>query len=337
MNSNQYKVLVLTDHTKHSGENSLYDLMRKMIVHDKTASIDIASRANVVNDNFFNNQQGNTLMVHQVKNNFGFNPDKNPLSTDLISSNLADYDLVWLRMPPPLSKDFLDFISKVFTNATIINNPDAIYKTGSKEFLTNFAEVCPPLQVCKSLDDIIAFKKSFPIVLKPFRDYGGRGLVRIDGDQVWEGNDKRSFTDFSEDYKANPVPYLGVSFLKNVGLGDKRIVVVNGQVMGASLRLPPKDSWICNVAMGGTSNVAEVDDAEKEIVALIDPVLANMGIVMYGIDTLVDDDGKRVLSEINTTSIGGLPQIAATRNERLVEQAIDLIWSFYEDNKIKNT
>jgi len=57
---------------------------------------------------------------------------------------------------------------------------------------------------------------------------------------------------------------------------------------------------------------------------------------MYGVDTLVGDDGKRVLSEINTTSIGGLPQIAAMNNLPLVERAIDLIWEFYNDKKKQN-
>ncbi len=335
MDKNKYKVLVLTDHAKHSKENSLYELMRKMIVHDKTASIDIASRANVVNDDFFRNFDNTKLMVYQVGNDFGFNPIENLLSDNLVMSNLEDYDLVWLRLPPPLSKEFLDFINSTFTDTLIINDPEAIYKTGSKEFLVNFKKACPPIKVCKTLEDIISFKKSFPIVLKPFREYGGRGIVKIDGEQVWEGNRALSFTEFSQDYKKSPVDYLGVKFLKNVKQGDKRIVVVNGKILGASLRLPPMNSWMCNVAMGGTSTIADVDNEEKEIVALINPTLSQMGIVMYGIDTLVGDNGKRVLSEINTTSIGGLPQIAATKKEPLVEQAIDLIWAYFENSKVK--
>ena len=114
-----------------------------------------------------------------------------------------------------------------------------------------------------------------------------------------------------------------MKYLKNVKQGDKRIVVVNGEILGASLRLPAENSWLCNVAMGGSSNVAQVEKEEEEIIQLINPTLSDKGIVMYGVDTLVSDDGKRVLSEINTTSIGGLPQIAAMNNLPLVEQAID--------------
>jgi len=86
--------------------------------------------------------------------------------------------------------------------------------------------------------------------------------------------------------------------------------------------------------LGGTSNAAEIEPEEEEIVKLVDPVLSKLGIVMYGVDTLVGDDGKRVLSEINTTSIGGLPQIAAMRNEPLLEKAIELILK-YCNKKIK--
>jgi glutathione synthase len=119
-----------------------------------------------------------------------------------------------------------------------------------------------------------------------------------------------------------------VKFLKNVSQGDKRIVVVNGRIMGASLRLPPTDSWLCNVAKGGSSNFAKADSDEIDMIDKINPKLAEMGIIMYGVDTLVDDDGNRVLSELNTTSIGGLPQIAKLMGKPLVKEAADLIWNY---------
>ena len=73
------------------------------------------------------------------------------------------------------------------------------------------------------------------------------------------------------------------------------------------------------------------------IIEKIDPILAKMDIVMYGVDTLVGDDGRRVLSEINTTSIGGLPQIAQMEGKPLVKQATDLIWAYIiNETKTKN-
>lgn len=337
----KFKVLVLTDHTNHSAENSLYALLQSMRKHPRCAQIDVATRANISNDGFFKNFVSKDLVVSEVDESFEFSADGKAFQNNLRSVNVKDYDAVWLRMPPPLSKSFLIFLKHKFPNLVFINDPDGIYQTGSKAFLENFPTCCAPMKICKSVEDIIDFKNKFPIVLKPFRDYGGKGIVRIDGNQVWDGKTELTFDKFvkrlstaqkEENFK---IEYLGVKFLKNVSQGDKRIVVVDGKIMGASLRLPPKDSWICNVAMGGTSNPSEVDEAEIEIIKTINPLLSELGIVMYGVDTLVGDDGKRILSEINTTSIGGLPQIAKLSGQPLVEEAIDLIWK-YIVIKIKN-
>jgi glutathione synthetase len=329
----KYSVLILTDHSNHSKENSLYPLAKAMLQHELTHSIDIVSRANVENNSFFNCDQNAEIFAMTISEKFAFTENGLALSKKLKSVNPITYDLIWLRMPPPLSKRFLGFIQGYFKQQVIINNPSGIYETGSKEFLINFPDLCPPLKICNTIEDIISFKKRFPIVLKPFREYGGRGIVKIVGDDVWLGKEKMSFKHFIENLEDKNLEYLGVKYLKNVSEGDKRIVVVNGQIMGASLRLPPKDSWVCNVAMGGSSNVTKVDEDEKVIIEKINPILSKMGIVMYGVDTLMGDDGKRVLSEINTTSIGGLPQISQLKKLPLVEQAIDLIWEYFLKNK----
>ncbi len=333
MSTQKYKVLILTDHSNHSSENSLYDLTNKMLLHPKTASIDIASRGNKLNARFFNADSADKLQVTPISDSLFFSKASHPLSQNLRSIRVNQYDLIWLRMPPPLDKSFLNFVEAIFPRAIIINKPSAIYETGSKEYLTNFSHLCPPMKVCETLDDIIAFKNQFPIVLKPAREYGGKGIVRINGNLVSRGNKDETFESFSNHFKSHPTKYIAVKYLKNVSAGDKRIIVVNGEIMGASLRLPPEDSWICNVAMGGTAQISEVDEYEEEIIRQINPNLTKNGILMYGLDTLVGDDGHRVLSEINTTSIGGLPQMAAYLNKPLVEKAIDLIWDYFEKNK----
>jgi len=325
------KVLILTDHKKHSSENSLYALSLAMLAHPDTALVDIATRVNEKNYDFFSGKPKAELYATSIGKDFAYFNSDHPLDMSYEKVDIARYDLVWLRLPPPLTENFLRYISEVFAEKVVINNPQFIEETGSKEFLINFPSVCPPMKICRSLEDINEFKNAFSIVLKPFNEYGGKGIVKIDGDGVSAGNELMSYEAFAAAYAKDPIDYLAVKFLKNVKQGDKRIVVVNGQIMGASLRLPAENSWLCNVSMGGTSNYAEVEPEEKEIVKLINPILTEMGIVMYGVDTLVNDEGKRVLSEINTTSIGGLPQIAAIKKQPLVEKAIDLIWSYYKE------
>lgn len=329
------KVLVLTDHTNHSSENSMYSLLLSMRKHPRCEQIDVATRANTLNDSFFKKYTSTELLVSKVEEDFAFSPEGKSYQNDLQRKNVAGYDAVWLRMPPPLSKPFLIFLKHKFPNQIFINDPDGIYETGSKEFLFNFPEVCAPMKICKSEEDILEFSQQFPIVLKPFRDYGGRGIVRIDGEKVWEGKNEILLDDFFQKLKNTKIEYLGVKFLKNVSQGDKRIVVVNGKTIGASLRLPPKDSWICNVSMGGSSTFAEAEADEIKIVNRINPTLEKLGIVMYGVDTLVGDDGKRILSEINTTSIGGIPQMEKQQGKPLIKATTDQIWNFIRFKIIK--
>lgn len=321
----KYNLLVLTDHSNHSAENSLYTLVQAMQQHPLCAKVDVATRGIAANDSFFKGQQSEEIGVLEVGEKFAFDENRNWLTK---RETLGSYDLIWLRMPPPLSVEFANFLEQNLPNQFIFNHPKGILETGSKEFLLNFPDFSPPMKICRSVEDIVAFKNQFPIVLKPFRAYGGKGIVRIDKERIWNGKEELDFESFIQQIEGTDIAYLGVKFLKNVGQGDKRIVVVNGKIMGASLRLPAKDSWLCNVAMGGSSNHATVEKEECEIVEQINPSLSKAGIVMYGVDTLVGDDGKRVLSEINTTSIGGLPQIAKMEGKPLVEEAIDLIFQY---------
>ena len=114
-------------------------------------------------------------------------------------------------------------------------------------------------------------------------------------------------------------------YLKNVTKGDKRIVVVAGECLGAVLRVPREGSWIANLAQGATSSMSEPDENELAIIKAIDPVLQNAGISVYGIDTLEGDDGRRVLSEINTTNVGGFVQIEQTTGRPILDQMAKLI------------
>ena len=333
----KFKVLILTDHTGHSKENSLYALAQAMRSHPRCGKIDIATRGNEINNFFFKHYLAKRLFVSAVDENFSYSTIGKSYEKQIRRASVHEYDVVWLRMPPPLPKAFLIFLKHQYPNVLFINDPDGIYETGSKEFLMKFPELCAPMKVCRSVGDILEFQHQFPIVLKPFREYGGKGIVRIENGKVWEGKNELSLAHFLDKIKNQPIEYLGVKFLKNVSKGDKRIIVVNGKIVGASLRLPPEDSWLCNVALGGVSNSAVADEDEMEIVERINPILSKLGIVMYGVDTLVGDDGKRVLSEINTTSIGGVPQMAKQQGKPLVKTTTDLIWDFViQKNNEKN-
>lgn len=319
------KVLILTDHTGHTIENSLYELSRELFAHEAVEKVDVASRKTRSNSPFFSAKDVKQIYTTSVDNSFCYSETNNPLENNITQHSISEYDFVWLRLPPPLTKEFLEYLERSFVGRVIINNPKATYETGSKAFLMNFKEVCPPMQICENINDILDFNLKFPIVLKPFRQYGGRGIWKIDGDHVSNGKEQYSLQEFMDNYKDAPERYLAVKYLENVKEGDKRIIVIDGEIMGATLRVPAENSWICNVSMGGTSHLTEVTPEEIGIVNAINPLLSAKGIVMYGVDTLMADNNKRLLSEINTTSIGGLPQAGQLSQKPLVKKGIELI------------
>ena len=327
----KYTLLVLTDHSSQSKENSIFALLGAMRTHPYCQRIDIASRGLDQNKPFFSGEKAESLLACPITKDFAFHPEGVHFKTNLRTVNLQDYDAIFLRLPPPLDNGFLGFLTLHFPDKKIINRPSGLMKTASKAFLLNFPEICPEMKLCEKTEDIRAFSAQFPIVLKPLRNYGGKGIVKIEEGNVEVDGQSQTLADFLAAYAEAPEPYLGMKFLKNVGDGDKRIVVVNGQVLGGVLRLPPPGAWLCNAAQGGQAIRTELRPEEHYIAEVISPVLSKMGIAMFGFDTLVNDQGKRILSEINTLSIGGLPQMGALNGQPVVSQTASLLWQYIND------
>ncbi len=322
------RMLVLTDHHSHSAENSIYALLRALRLHPACAGIDVASRANPFNRPFFERWRSRRLFASPVDASFGYYPDGRRFQRLLRAVSIDDYDLVLLRLPPPLPEGFLHFLTDHFPESQIINRPSGIRETSSKKFLLQFPDLCPDMQLCRTVDEVLAFAGRFPAVFKPLQNYGGRGIVRIEKDQVWEGNTVKPLSAFLNTLSEGPCELLGMRFLRNLSQGDKRVVVCNRTLLGASLRMPAHGSWVCNAAQGGTPYRADITAEERQIARRLTPALFERGIVLFGFDTLVDDNGRRVLSEINTASIGGLVQMARLNGEPMVARIAGLIWDY---------
>ncbi len=331
----KYKILVLTDHSGHSDQNSIYAILQQMVDHDQCSHIDIASRGLEENSLFFDAMQRDELLGCKVTTSFSFTEDGSHYKTGLMKLEPRDYNIVFLRLPRPISDDFLLWLNEVFEHAIFINNPKGIIKTSNKKYLVNFPEVCPDVKLCYTVADIKAEANQYPIVIKPLKEYGGKGLIRIDGAITDDGNEEYD-TDHYLQAMADDMASEGcisMRYLKNVSQGDKRILVVDGEIMAASLRLPAEGSWLCNVAQGGRSVSTTVTEEEKKIIAYINPYLLKQGIMIYGADTLVDDNGKRVLSEVNTLSIGGFPQAEAQTGKPIIKQTIDKIFKYADEHE----
>lgn len=335
----KWRFLILTDHSGHSSENSLYALTRTLSADERTASVWVVSRGDERNEAFFS---GREASVYGIVANEDFDFSSAAWSEGTRIDDWRAFDVVWLRLPPPADPAFFAFLKKPAPAASppdnrrlprIINDPCGILETGSKEFLLHFPEFTPAVRRVQRVAEVQSFAAEYPIVLKPLRDYGGRGLVKIIGREVeWEGK-TLSLAEFLESARANIEAghYLAMEYLSRVTEGDKRILVVNGKILGASLRLPAPGEWLCNVARGGTSVPAEVSEEERSMVAAVSPVLKARGVVIYGADTLVNDAGKRVLSELNTNSIGGFPQAQAQSGRPVLQQTINGLYDYLHE------
>ncbi|MDG1718047.1 MAG: glutathione synthetase [Saprospiraceae bacterium] len=323
-----YRILVLTDHSGHSDQNSIYAILNQMKDHPRCQSIDVVSRGLEENRSFFDDMQIDSLLGVSVTNEFRYSKTGNSFKTSLSKLLVKDYDIVLLRLPRPISDEFLNWISEVLSHTYIINNPKGIIKTSNKKYLVNFPEICPDVRLCHSIKEIKEELAKYPIVLKPLKEYGGRGLLMIEDDTINDGNNEYDTHDYLAAIEGKIIKdgYLSMRYLRNVRQGDKRIIVVGGVIMAASLRLPKEGNWLCNVSQGGKSVASKVTAREQEIIDQLNPILESEGIFIYGVDTLVDDNGERVLSEINTLSIGGFPQAEVQSGKPIIKKLIDKIF-----------
>ena len=315
------KLLILTDHSRHSSENSLYALVRALAVQLEMTQIRVASRGTAANRNFFScrsDAQGQPVQTHLrallADQEFAREAAAQAFDGDpaaLVDTPLAWPDVVFLRIPHPVPEQWFGFITRSFGDKPIFNRPAGVALTTSKAWLLNVTELCAPLRLCQQPQELLEWVQpdagAAPrdVVLKPLNGYGGQGIIRIINGLVELPAGAISIAD----WPSHPVaqqPYLAMDFLPGVAEGDKRIVVVDGHIMGAVLRLPARGEWLCNIAQGGRATAAEVDADEQNIIHTLDPLMRQLGVVMYGVDTLLGNEGKRVLSEVNTMSIGGL-------------------------------
>jgi glutathione synthase len=332
-NDNTKGVLVITDHQTHEQSESIYPLLTTMITDKRSTFIHVMSRGISENALFFNKKPNFKLHVSQVDEGYKYT-DKGNFYQNFFVTIKENYNVIFLRIDRPLSDSFLCFIKKIFNKQLIINDPVGINLTGSKEFLLDVANLCPPMKICYDLSDIEVFRHRFPVVLKPLQGYGGKGIIKIENDTVTVNENNCDYSEFESAYNDLLADgYLAMKFLKRVTEGDKRIIVINGEIIGAILRFPQNKSFLCNLKQGGHSTFTDVDQDEIEIVKQLSPIMDKNHVVIYGLDTLMDDDGHRKLSEINSLNVGGLIQAQQHSGKPVIDIASELIWDYIENNE----
>jgi len=325
-----YNLLIVTDHSTHSSSNSLYELAVALTADRRNKNVWVCSRGIVENSDFFNGIPGAPINATLINSAFAFHPEGLFFNQSAVRMDRQHIDAILVRMPHPLDRIFLQSLETMVPPEKIINNPEGTIETSSKAFLLDVAHLCPSPSLCMNLKDAIALSQKEEIVLKPLYSYGGMGIVRLSTQYYWEGDQRYPAPKISTFLTDSHFPMLAMKYLPNVSFGDKRTIVVNQQVLGSALRLPAPNSWICNVAHGGHAILAQPDMEELKIERELTPLLFEKGVIMYGFDTLVDDDGLRVLSEINTLSIGGIGPMSELSGRPILKQTAALLWDYLE-------
>lgn len=303
------KILILTEHGGHSRHNSVYKIAVAIWQHPAVQQVCVASRSDAFNSDFFAGLPAASLRGISVDQSFSFPADEMFLkNSDQI--DLDDIHAIFLRIPHPINLHFFETINTRFSHIPIVNDPRGILKTGNKAFLLTLDQAYTvPMAICHTWQSVLDFNKKYDCVLKPLQSYGGKGIIRILDGKIHDSNGYMSWESLAARVARSDQPFLAMQYLHYISRGDKRLVVVNGEILSSSLRMPAIGGWLANVAQGGHSFPAEVDDRDVELVDYLSPILKAEGIFYYGLDSITNDKGIRIISEINTLSIGGITPV----------------------------
>jgi glutathione synthase len=215
----------------------------------------------------------------------------------------SDVDVVLMRQDPPFDLGYITathLLERIAGETLVVNDPAAVRNGPEKLWVLDFAQFMPPTMITRSLGAARKFLAEHKdIVLKPLHGYAGNAVFRIGP----EGANLSALMElFNATYRE---PHVLQAFLPEVAHGDKRIVLVDGEVAGAINRRPGAGEIRSNLAAGGTAEAAELSDTEREICALLGPELKRRGLLFVGIDVI----GGRWLTEINVTSPTGIVAI----------------------------
>jgi glutathione synthase len=216
--------------------------------------------------------------------------------------DLATMDVILMRQDPPFDMAYITathLLEHVRDNVLVVNDPVSVRNAPEKLVATHFAELMPPTLITGDKDEIIAFRAEHgDIVLKPLFGNGGAGVFRLRAD---DENLNALVELFTQLYRE---PIMVQRYLPAVREGDKRIVLIDGEVAGAVNRVPPPGEARANLHVGGRPAKTGLTEKERAICAAIGPTLKAEGLILVGIDVI----GER-LTEINVTSPTGLQEI----------------------------
>jgi glutathione synthase len=216
--------------------------------------------------------------------------------------DLADFDVVWLRQDPPFDMFYITtthLLDRLAPGTLVVNDPFWVRNFPEKLMILDFPELMPPTTIARDLDTIRAFRdRHGDVILKPLYGNGGAGVFLLKGGDSNLSSLYEMFTGFSRE------PLIVQKFLPQVSAGDKRVILVDGEPVGAINRVPAEGETRSNMHVGGRPEKVALTERDLEICAAIGPILREKGQVFVGIDVIGE-----YLTEINVTSPTGIQEL----------------------------
>lgn len=234
--------------------------------------------------------------------------------------NLAEADAVMLRKDPPVDINFMDHLTilELLQGKTLlINDPSSIKFAAEKIFPLYFSEFVPDSLVSQNKNLIKNFvAKHKTAVLKPLNQAGGRGVVKVQADDP-------SLSSLVDILTQNETSFvIAQKYIAAAQKGDKRILLLDGKILGAFLRVPPKNDFRGNLHSGASLKKCGITKTDQKIVDVLAPVLKKMHLHFVGIDIL-----GTYLTEINVTSPMGIREINLLNKQKIENEIVDWLES----------
>ena len=217
--------------------------------------------------------------------------------------DLIEIDAVQMRNDPPFDMHYVTathILERIHPKTLVVNDPFWVRNSPEKLFTFDLAEFIPPTLISQDISEIRKFlKEQKEIILKPLYAMGGRGVVKVN--QNNQSNLETAVQSLIELYSA---PLVAQKFFPQIKEGDKRVVLINGEIAGTFLKIPAKNSFLANITAGAKFAKAKLTKREEEICAALKTKLKKRGLVFTAIDTI-----GGYLTEINVTSPAGLGEL----------------------------
>lgn len=215
---------------------------------------------------------------------------------------LSDFDVVWLRQDPPFDMGYITtthLLEQIGGRTLVVNDPFWVRNYPEKLLVLQFPDLTPPTTIARDLRTLKAFRAEHgDIIVKPLYGNGGAGVFRLNPGDGNLASLHEMFTGMNKE------PLIAQKFIPDVSNGDKRIILVDGDPIGAINRVPPEGETRSNMHVGGQAVKIGLTDRDREICAAIGPLLREKGQVFVGIDVIGD-----FLTEINVTSPTGIQEL----------------------------